>query len=168
MAPLRGPITERSVYYFVNRLLYLAAESPKEPILMEVTSEGGLIPQSLEIMRIMDSVSCAINTLCRGTVRGTSVVIAAHGARGFRTALANCRFTLSLDNANAVSAGPGSEPMTKLLGILARDGAKGKDQVLKWVESGVEFGAQEALAAGLIDFITALPVKAGGAPVLRP
>jgi len=151
--PLRGPVTEKSVFYFMSRLLYLAAESPKEPILMEITSPGGLIPQSLELVRIMDNLPCAVNTFCRGTVGGMATVIGAHGARGYRTALPNCRFSLALGEAETGATPP------KVLEILLRDATKGRDQVLNWLATGVEFSAQEALAAGLIDFISTPPPK---------
>jgi len=148
VVPLRGPITETSVYYFISRLLYLAAESPKEPILMEVTSPGGLIPQSLEILRIMDSLPCAVNTFSRGTVGGMATILAAHGARGYRTALSNCRFSLALGEPRDTS------PAQKAIQLLLDDGIKDRDQVLNWLATGAEFSAQEALAAGLIDFIS--------------
>jgi ATP-dependent protease ClpP protease subunit len=136
---------------------------------MEVNSPGGLIPQSLEIIRIMDSLTCTVNTLCRGAVGGTSVVIAAHGARGYRTAMANCRFSLTLDVAGLDSnAGQGDPQLQRVLDMLARDVPKGKDQVLSWVESGVEFNAQQALAAGLIDFISAAPIRTAPAPAPHP
>jgi ATP-dependent Clp protease protease subunit len=167
MAPLRGPITERSVYYFMSRLLYLAAESPTEPILMEINSPGGLIPQSLEIIRIMNKLPCAVNTVCRGAVGGTATVIAAQGARGFRTAWPDCRFSLALGAAMTASV-PGQEkgkpPVQKLVDLLIRSAAKGNAQILNWLESGAEFSAQQALDAGLIDFISSPPEKAASPP----
>ena len=162
VVPLRGLITEQSVYYFMSRLLYLAAESPKEPILMEITSPGGLIPQSLELIRIMDKLPCAVNTFCRGTVGGMATIMAAHGARGFRTALTNCRFSLALGNGDATTApGPdsGDPTVRKAVNLLLRDAAKGKEQVMNWLETGVEFSAQQALEAGLIDFLSTPPPK---------
>jgi ATP-dependent Clp protease, protease subunit len=157
VVPLRGPISKRSTIYFINRLLYLAAESPREPILMEVSSPGGLVAQSEEIIRIMDNLTCPISTLCRGTVAGTALVIAAHGLRGFRTALPNCRFSGAL-NLGPVSGD--SEPAagnswpTELIEMLARDASKGGERLTSWLASGAEFSATQALEAGLIDFIS--------------
>ena len=152
VVPLRGPITKQSVYYFISRLLYLAAEKPHDPIRMEITSPGGTIPQSLEIIRVMDSLSCTINTFCRGSIAGTAVVIAAHGARGFRGALPTCRFSFAPteehgDALDKEEAGPVVE-------LLTRDVKADKAQVLDWLKRGTELDAQAALEAGLIDFIS--------------
>jgi ATP-dependent protease ClpP protease subunit len=157
VVPLRGPITKRSAIYFINRLLYLAAESPREPILMEVSSPGGLVAQSVEILRIMDNLSCPISTIARGTVGGTAIVLAAHGLRGFRTALPNCKFSAALDlSAGGEGDSSANEPWpSKLSEMIAKDAGKGSERVLSWLASGAEFTAAQALEAGLIDFISA-------------
>lgn len=134
---------------------------------MEINSPGGLIPQSLELIRIMDKLSCTVRTLCCGVVNGTAVAIAAHGARGFRGALPTCRFSLALDAAATDSTpAPGKEePLAQMVvDLLVRDGAKDRAQIVSWVESGAVFGAQEALEAGLIDFIAPPPGKAAIPP----
>ncbi len=156
VVPLRGPITKRSVVYFMNRLLYLAAESPKEPILMEISSPGGLPAQSLQIIRIMDNLSCSVSTFCRGAVGGTALAIAAHGGRGFRAASPNCRFTLGQESdSKGGSTKSGGKPLPKELArLVTEDATKGGDRVQNWLETGAEFSAREALEAGLIDFIT--------------
>jgi len=136
---------------------------------MEVTSPGGLIPQSLEIIRIMDRLTCTVNTLSRGVVSGTSVVIAAHGARGFRTAMANCRFSLTLDAAEISNPeqAEGQALVQKVVDLLVRDGSKGKEQILSWLRTGEGFSAQQALEVGLIDFISTPSPKAALAPAPR-
>lgn len=156
VVPLRGPITKRSAIYFINRLLYLA-ESPREPILMEVSSPGGLVAQSAEILRIMDNLSCPISTLCRGIVAGTALVIAAHGLRGFRTAFPNCRFSAALDlraaNSESESSRGESWPPA-LTEMLTRDASKGGERLSSWLATGAEFSAAQALEVGLINFIS--------------
>jgi ATP-dependent Clp protease protease subunit len=157
LLPLRGPITRRTVFYFMSRLLYLAAENPEAPILMEVTSPGGLIPQSLEIMRLMDKLPCAVNTFSRGVVGGTATVIAAHGARGFRTALPTCRFSLMFGATRDVEAPEldrSEPPRRKMVDCLLQDGARDRERILNWLATGAEFDAQEAVQAGLLDFVS--------------
>ena len=145
----------------INRLVYLARDDGSKPIPLEINSPGGAAGETMQILRAMDGVSSAVATFCRGEVRGTAVLIAAHGARGFRSATDDCRFSLAPDPASESSAALSED----LVRILLADAGAGQDQVRRWLETGEEFSAEGARGAGLTDVISPKPVfprPAGG------
>jgi len=143
-----------------NRVLFLAAEAPGEPIRMEITSPGGLLAESMDVVRIMGRVACPVDTLSQGLVGGIATVIAASGTPGYRAALPTCRFSLAFEGTALVGAlgTAQTDPVAQQVvdTLLARAG-QGRDQVLRWLAEGAEFTAEAARAAGLIDFIVPVP-----------
>jgi ATP-dependent protease ClpP protease subunit len=101
----------------------------------------------------MDHTSCPIPTFCRGEARGMAIVIAAHGFRGFRAAAPDCRFSFSTglpEEQEALSE--------EVVAILLKDAAKGEMELRRWLETGAEFSAEEALRLGLIDASSPKPL----------
>ena len=153
LADLRGPVTRRTAIYVVNRLLYLAAENPEMPILMEINSPGGAVVSSLEIVRLMDSISCPIITFCRGEARHSAAAIAGHGLRGFRAAAPDCRFSFSSAWAEAKQ-----EALPELMTQMLLEDGSARMQILDWLQGGAEFDVDQALHSGLIDAISPDPL----------
>lgn len=154
--PLRGPITRASAICCINRLLFLAAESRTEPVLMEISSPSGVVEESQEILRVMDSISCPVATYCRGVVSGSAVAIAAHGARGFRGAAPTCRFVFSLGQPSEALNGSWLPP--KFAGTLLSDLGQTEAELARVMNAPLEWTAEEARKQGLIDLIEAKPI----------
>lgn len=154
LASLRGPLTKRNAVAMINRLVYLAAEDGKKPIPMEINSRGGAAAQSSSIIRVMDHISCPIPTFCRGEVHGGAVIIAAHGLPGFRAATPDCRFSFAAGSGKAET----EEISKALTTTLLEDAARGQVELPQWMETGAEFGSEEALRLGLIDVISSKPL----------
>ena len=150
---LRQPITRRNAAYTINRLLYLEAGGDRSPILMEVQSSGGPMEDASGIIRVMERSSCPVATFCDGEVHGTAVVIAASGARGFRVAHPECRFSLPTGLAQPEIDGL----MAALTAKLGKDHANGSAELLEWSRTGAEFNAEQALKLGVIDAISPKP-----------
>jgi ATP-dependent protease ClpP protease subunit len=147
---LRGPLTRHRVFCIISRVLYLAAEDPSKPLLMEINSRGGTTDHAVDLLRIMDKVACPVVTFCRGEVRGPALVLAAHGRRGCRAATPDCRFSLW--------SGSDKESLPEtMMELLRTDVAAARPELTRCIELGAEFDAQEALRCGLIDSISPRP-----------
>ena len=153
LVAVRGPITRRTAILVVNRLVYLAAEDPRAPVPMEINSPGGPMSLSSRILKVMERVACPIATFCRGEVRGAALILAASGLRGFRAAAPECRFSFSSKWREAKD-GWVPEQVRQMLLDAVRDPAP----LAGWLETGAEFGPEQALKCGLIDSISAKPV----------
>jgi ATP-dependent Clp endopeptidase proteolytic subunit ClpP len=159
-APLRGRVTKQSASCCIARLLVLAAEDPKNPIVAYIDSAGGSAGESLSILSTMNGIRCPIVTFCRGTTGGPAVVIAAHGLRGFRVAAPNTRFSFKdFDFVGRAGKMTGKESFLPLLAeILSEDSHRPKEEFLELLAKGAEFNVQEAIRLGLIDQVSSKPI----------
>jgi ATP-dependent Clp protease protease subunit len=138
----------------------LATENLKQPIITYIDSPGGSVAEALGVISTMNGIRCPVVTFCHGQAVGPAAVIAAHGMRGYRVGTATSRFSFK----GFESAARGQDPavvesvLPMFVEILAADAHKQRDQILKWFKDGVQFSAQEALAHGLIDAISAHPL----------
>ena len=158
--PLRGKITGQLASCCIARLLVLATEDRDKPIVTYIDSPGGSVSKSLTVISTMNGIHTPVVTFCRGAVAGPAVVIAAHGAKGFRTAAPGTSFSLRLQSESANNShSEGYESYLRLLTqILAADTARPEEEVLRWLTDGALFTAQEAVQKGLIDAIAPEPL----------
>ncbi len=155
--PVRGPITKLVATSCIARLLVLAAEDERAPILAYIDSPAGLASESLRILSSLNGIQCPIATFCRGPQGGAATALAAHGFPGFRACSPNARFSFKFDA--EVSRHKNLEDMLDSLAeILARDTRQTRDRVRQWFSSAAQFTAQEAVAQGLIDTISPKPI----------
>jgi len=163
--PLRGRITKQTATCCVARLLVLACEAPRRPIIIQIHSPGGLITESLMIVSTMRGLKCPVSTVCHNEVGGMAILIAAQGSPGLRTATSSTRFSFQAF-LNEPSLIPGQE---KLVGeILAQSTGRPVEEVLAWITEGAIFGPDRAIANGLIDSIAANPASEWSEPGLPP
>jgi ATP-dependent Clp protease, protease subunit len=155
--PVRGPVTRLVATSCIARLLVLAAEDSRTPILAYIDSPAGLASEALRILSSLDGIECPVATFCRGPQGGAAVALAAHGLRGFRVCSPYARFAFKFDPENPKhrSADSCLESLTE---IVARDSGRPREVVAQWFSSQTVFSAQEAIANGLIDSISAKPV----------
>lgn len=157
---VRGRITKQIASCSIARLLVLATDNQQAPIVIYIESPGGSIFDSLGMISTMNGVRCPVATFCRGLIEGTAVVLAAHGAKGCRTASSEAQFSLKLPEPRQERTGSSSQDsfLQMLVETLATDTGKPQAQVLNWLVNGAEFTARQALANGLIDRIADQPV----------
>lgn len=124
-------------------------------------SFGGLVAESIAIIRAIDDLSCPVATFCCGEAGGTAAVIVAHGCKGARVAVPNARFAFAPLFADASRGYVGAElsqfPLA-LAEILAEDARKHQTEILEWFRDSTEFAAEQALSLGLIDLVSDEPV----------
>ena len=154
---MRGPITEQSATECIAQLLFLASQRPQEPVTLYLDSPGGLVADSIAIIRTIDRLSCPVATFCCGEAGGTAAVIVAHGSKGARVAVPSAHFAFTTVFADArrgyVRAELSQFPQA-LAEILAEDAHKHETEILGWFRDSTEFTAERALSLGLIDSIS--------------
>lgn len=155
--PVRGPITRLVATSCIARLLVLAAEDARAPILAYIDSPGGLASEALRILSSLDGIECPVATFCRGPQGGAAVALAAHGLRGFRVCSPNARFAFKIDPENSRHRNADSY-LESLTEVLARDSGRPPETVSQWFRDQTVFSAQEAIVNGLIDSISVKPV----------
>ncbi len=153
---LRGRISKAVASCCIARLLVLATEDRRHPIVTYIDSSGGSLRQALAVISTMNGIRCPVASFCHGQVGAPAALIAAHGLRGFRTATPAARFSFKV----AESSGRDAEDralLPLLADVLARDSGRPAAEVLGWLMQGVEFTPEQALQHGLIDTIAASP-----------
>ena len=84
---LRGVINDRLANEVVAKLLYLHDRDKTAAITLHIVdSPGGSVTSGLAILDTIDFVRLPVRTCCTGTLGPLAVVIAAHGAKGVRSA----------------------------------------------------------------------------------
>jgi ATP-dependent Clp protease protease subunit len=151
---LRGRITKQIAACCVARLLVLASEAPRQPIVMQVDSPGGLITESLMIVSTMKGIKCPVTTICQSSVGGSAVMIAAQGSPGLRVAMPSARFSFH-DLLNEPSLTPINQEL--FAERLAQSTKRSVQEVLEWMAEGAVFSPDEAIANRLIDTISVVP-----------
>jgi|SRR5579859_1557126 len=157
---LRGRITRVIASSCIARLVVLAAEGARHPIVIHIDSPGGSAAEAISILSTMNGIHCPVLTFCHGEVAGPAALIASNGLRGYRIATPTSRFSVGItDLKDARHPGIGSETLLPLLtDILVRNTRQPQDQILGWLTKGKTFGPQEALRMGLIDGIATAPI----------
>jgi ATP-dependent protease ClpP protease subunit len=152
--PLRGPITERTAACCINRMLILAADNKKEPIIIDVESNGGSVKDALAIIRTMNGIVCPVATFCRGRITGAGIMIAAHGVKGFRVAHPDAQFALPAGfPAEAVERRNGDESglVHTLIQMLTTDTGRAETETWEWLRAGRFWTTPEAMSSGIVD-----------------
>lgn len=154
--PLRGPLTERTAACCLNRMLVLASDNKKQPIVIEIDSTGGPIVHALSIIRTMNGIACPVATFCRGAVQGAAIIIAAHGSKSHRVSAPGAEFTFG-DIARESEA----TCWHSLIQILAHDTGREEQEIASWLAERGAFDAQRALQMGLVDVLGTKPIFPG-------
>ncbi len=155
--PVRGPITRVVASSCIARLLVLAAEDERAPILAYIDSPAGLASEALRILSSVNGLQCPLATFSRGVLGGAAVALAAHGVHGFRVCSPNARFLFRFDPEDARRKHTDNS-LQLMAESLARDTRQPPDRVLEWFNGQVQFGASEAVANGLVDSISSKPL----------
>src|SRR3974390_782613 len=163
--PLRGRINRQIASCCIARLLVLATEDRRQPIVTYIDSPGGSASEALGIISTVNGIRCPVVTFCHGQAVGPAVIIAAHGLRGVWIAVPRGGVSFKGFDSGKGKEKTGLDSLAFLLAeILAADTRKPKETVLAWFKEGAQFAAQEALAHGIIDAISTQPLYPQPAP----
>lgn len=156
----RGSLTKLVSTAGIARLLVLAAEEPERPILATIACPQGVASEASRVISSIRGIGCPVGTFCRGLQGGAGTVLAAHGKKGFRSALPAATFCFRFEPE------PRKQRMTEsfselLVDIVAEDTGQKRERVRSWFESEETFTAAEAQAANIIDHVAQEPVWPG-------
>jgi ATP-dependent Clp protease protease subunit len=160
--PLQGAITERGATECIAQLLFLASQNPRQAVTLYLDSPGGLIAESIAIIRTMDDLSCPVATFCCGEIGGTAAVVAAHGCKGARVAMPTARFVFApvfADQRHGYLEADLSQFPQALAELLSEDAQKHEAEILAWFRDSAQFTAEQALSLGLVDSVSNEPVS---------
>ncbi|HYG34585.1 MAG TPA: ATP-dependent Clp protease proteolytic subunit [Clostridia bacterium] len=156
---VRGKISRSIASCSIARLLVLATDDHRQPIVIHIDSPGGLASDSLGVISTINGIRSPVATFCRGEVGGTAAAIAAHGVKGCRVAAPGARFSLKLPEVSEGSRHANQESHFRLLvETLSKDTGKPENVVAEWLASDAVFGPEEAVARGLVDLVSTEPV----------
>ncbi|HVV81759.1 MAG TPA: ATP-dependent Clp protease proteolytic subunit [Kofleriaceae bacterium] len=139
----------------VAQLLFLESEDRDAPIRLYINSPGGHVAASFAIYDAMTHVAPPVSTIVLGQASGAALMIAAHGARGRRSAMPLARFRIT----QLSSARPDTDlaalrrSQDNVNRLLAADTGQSVSTIERDSEAERGFTAAEAVDYGLIDEI---------------
>jgi ATP-dependent Clp protease, protease subunit len=160
-----GPLAER----VCAQLLVIEAEEPELPITLYLHSPGGEVDAGFAIYDTMQTLRCAVETVCVGFAASMAQFLLCGGAPGRRSAYAHSRILmhqpLGSVQGYAVDIAIQAEQFTIMRRLMAELTAEHTGQTVDRVLADGErdrwFTPQEALGYGMIDRIIEAPTKAG-------
>lgn len=84
---VQGEVNDLMANTIVAQMLFLEAESPKEPITLYINSPGGSVTAGLAIKNTMDYVKCPVHTVGIGMCASMGAFLLASGEYGHRIVL---------------------------------------------------------------------------------
>jgi ATP-dependent Clp protease protease subunit len=165
---LGGVIGKTEAIEVLSRIEYLRRHRPGREIKMLINSPGGMVKYSLAIYDEMKKLEVPIATGCAGMADGSASMLLAAGTRGRRSSLSHAVVHVT-DIWSAKDGIPAPEQLEKVeyfrkkfIDIWAGCSGQTEDVVRGWMNSQKRFTAEEALHAGIIDFVVPTDEEPGG------
>lgn len=157
---LNSDVNEATANLIIAQMLYLNSVDKDADINFYINSPGGSVYHGLGIYDTMQFISNKVNTICVGYAASMGAFLLAAGDR--RIALPNSRVMIHQPSSGAQGQATDLEInlketlalKEKLTRILAKNAGQEYEKVLADCERDKWFGAEEALAYGLIDEIS--------------
>lgn len=160
---LWGEVNDQSMKTVMEKLLYLEAEKPGEPIRFYINSPGGSITAGMAVYDCMKLLSSPIHVIVTGMAASMGSILLSAGTKGHRYIFPHARVLIHQPLimgrivAPAVDINIQAEEMEKLRGELNKILAEASGQSLEKIEQDTDrdfyLTAQEAIDYGLVDKI---------------
>ena len=144
----------------IAQMLFLEAENPERDIHLYINSPGGSVTAGLAVYDTMQYIKPDVATYCVGQAASMAAVLLASGHTGKRTALPNARILIHQPWTSGMSGQSTDIEIharellmlrRRIDEILAAHTGKSREQVHDDTERDKIFGAEEAVAYGLVD-----------------
>ncbi|GCB49159.1 ClpP family protease [Streptomyces sp. NL15-2K] len=155
------------------QLLLLADADPEADILLCIDSPGGSVTAGMAIYDTMQFVSCDVATCVTDLAAGMGQLLLSAGAQGKRHAVAGARIVMTGPREEREEGARDEAPLARLLRrpgkpagspairhtrkvvteLLARHTGGDRSRIRRDLNSGREFGAEEARIYGLVDTV---------------
>jgi len=160
---LDGVLDDDNGVLLMTQLLALAAEDPDADITLWIHSPGGSVPAMLAIRDLMRTVPCDVSTIAFGLACSAGQFLLSAGTKGKRRALPHSRILLHQGSAGiggtavdvALQAADLRHTRDTVLSLIAEDTGQSIERVFEDSLHDRWYSAEEALAYGFIDEITA-------------
>ncbi|GAA1091183.1 ATP-dependent Clp protease proteolytic subunit [Tsukamurella strandjordii] len=157
---LDGPLDDDNGALLATQLMSLAAASPKE-IALWIHSPGGSVPAMLAIRDVMRLIPCDVSTLVFGIAYSAGQFLLSAGTPGKRRALPHARVLMHQGSAGIggtavdieLQAGDLRHTRDTVLGLIAEDTGRPREQIFEDSLHDRWYTAREALDYGFIDEI---------------
>lgn len=165
---LGSPIDKSEAIEVLARLEYLSVHRPGREIKMLINSPGGMVRYSLAIYDEVKKLAVPVATGCAGMADGSAAILLMAGTSGRRSALSHAVIHVAgvWRTAKGLETPEKMEEIEKvrkrLVEILSDCTGRPEEVVLEWMNSQKRFTAQEALEAGIIDFVVPQESCLGG------
>lgn len=165
---LIGGIDEQSVGPVIQQLRYLDRSAPGEPILLEVSSDGGDVYAGTALIDVMKALKSPVMTLALGQSLSMGAIIVANGEPGARYAAPNARImihqpsrTVKSEKTSAGEAFANAQQLQRTYDLLTRllveATGKSEPEIRGLLEEDTFLSPAEAVQLNLVD-VVGLPV----------
>lgn len=149
------------------RIEYLTQNRPGKELRLLINSPGGVAKYALAIYDELGKLDIPVATGCAGMADGAAAVLLAAGTKGRRGALEHAVIHIA-DVWSASDGQPTPEQLEEIEKLRERfeqiwsDCTGNSEDIIRgWISSQKRFSAQEALEAGIIDFVVPEKEKNG-------
>ncbi|MEX2597550.1 MAG: ATP-dependent Clp protease proteolytic subunit [Salibacteraceae bacterium] len=159
---LWGGVDDDSARHVIDRLLYLEAEKPGEPIDFYINSPGGYVTAGMAIYDTMNLISSPVHTICMGLAASMGSILLSGGEKGSRKIFRHGRVMIHQPSlggfqgtATDIEIQTKEILKTKELSaqILADNCNQKFDKVMKDFNRDYWMNAEESMKYGIVDSI---------------
>jgi len=162
---LWGAVMDESSKDIVNKLLYLEMMDPGKPITFYINSPGGMITSGMCIYDAMNMISSPVYTVCMGMAASMGSILLVAGEKGHRYIWPSATVMIHQPLIGGQIVAPATDiqihaenivkTKEKMNRILAAGCGKTYEQLVIDTDRDNYMDAEEALAYGIVDKITA-------------
>lgn len=158
---LWGVVDDRSSKDITNRLLYLEAIDPGEPITFYINSPGGVVTSGMVIYDTMQMISSPVSTVCMGMAASMGSILLSGGEKGQRYIFPHGEVMIHQPSGGGRGTSADLEIMakqirkTKNLGaeILAKNCGQTVEKILEDFDRDYWMDANESVSYGIVDAV---------------
>jgi ATP-dependent Clp protease protease subunit len=156
-------ITDYLANVTIQKLLFLQYENRSQEIHFYINCPGGSVTATLAIYDTMQFLECPISTYCMGIAASGAAIILAAGTKGKRYCLPNSKVMIHQPWGEVggqisdieIQANEITKERHRLNEILAKHSGQPLDAIERETDRDRYFGAEEAMAFGLVDEVLA-------------
>ena len=157
-----GGVDDDTAKHVIDRLLYLEAEKPGEPIEFYINSPGGYVTSGMAIYDTMQMISSPVHTICMGLAASMGSILLSGGEKGKRSVYTHGRVMIHQPSlggyqgtASDIEIQTNEIIKTKELSakILADNCGKSFEEVMKDFNRDFWMTGKEAVDYGIVDSV---------------
>jgi ATP-dependent Clp protease, protease subunit len=159
---LWGGVDDDTAKHVIDRLMYLEAEKPGEPINFYINSPGGYVTSGMAIYDVMQMITSPVYTICMGLAASMGSILLSGGEKGHRSVFKHGRVMIHQPSlggyqgtASDIEIQTKEIIKTKELGarILADNCGRNFDDIMKDFNRDFWMTGQDAVDYGIVDSV---------------